>query len=127
MSHVISRRRIADYVATQYQAGTAMGQLLDEVAAYLIDTKLVRYSDVMVRDIEEALERHGVLIARVTSAHPLDDILAQRITQLLSAPDVHLVRSIDPQILGGVLIETPSERLDMTVRQKLTLLQQAKQ
>ncbi len=127
MGVAISRRKIASYVADQYMAGTSMGTLLKEVAAYLLETKQTRSAEVMVRDIEEALERRGVLIARVTTARGMTEDLKSQLSSWLGADDIHLAETTDKSVLGGVLVETPSRRLDATITQRIRTLQQAKQ
>ena len=127
MKTKLSRRKIASYVAEQSLSGTSLAVLLSEVAAYMIETKTTRQALLMARDIEDALAVRGTVVATVTTARPLVDELRSQIERMIGASDVHMREKLDPSIIGGVLIETPNHRLDATIRQKLSVLRQAKQ
>ncbi|NCU37864.1 hypothetical protein EOL96_02285 [Candidatus Saccharibacteria bacterium] len=127
MQTKLSRRKIADYVAQQLTAGESVETLVMQVAAYLIESRRVREVDLVVRAIEDALMRRSVTVATVTSAQSLDESMRATITQLLNAPTVHLREQVDPAVIGGVRIVTPTSRLDQTIIRKLLALRQAKQ
>lgn len=126
MKAKLSRRKIAQYVADQTEAGKPIGDLINEVAAYMIETKTVRQAGLMARDIEDALATRGTVVATVTTARPLADELRQHIVAMIGAKQVHMRELVDPSLIGGVMLETPNHRLDATVRQKLNVLLQAK-
>jgi F0F1-type ATP synthase delta subunit len=63
----------------------------------------------------------------VVSAHELSATLKRDITKLIGAREVHFSETIDPDVLGGVRIETPGKLLDATIQRKLLALRQAKQ
>ncbi|MFZ1258295.1 MAG: F0F1 ATP synthase subunit delta [Candidatus Saccharimonas sp.] len=126
MAGRLSRRTIASYAATQIQAGAAIGPLLDQVAAYLIDTRRTREAILVVRAIEDTLAARGIVLATVTTATPLHESMQQSITQLINASTVHIREQLDPTVIGGVRVETPGATLDATVARKLLALRQAK-
>ena len=124
----ISRRKLAHYVADQLLAGANQTELLGQVAAYLVDSKRVNQAELLIRDIEAVLGRdHGHVLAHVTSARELSAGLLQAIATFVknaeNATAVEVSTSIDPSLLGGVIIKTPSSELDASVRKKLMLLQ----
>jgi F0F1-type ATP synthase delta subunit len=75
MATRLSRRKIAAYAADKLAAGAASKKVLSEVAAYLIEMRRTREIDLLVRDIEDALEVRGIVVADVTSAYPLTEAL----------------------------------------------------
>jgi F-type H+-transporting ATPase subunit delta len=123
----ISRRRLAEYVADQLVKGAPVKPLLARVASYLVDRRQVNQAELVVRDIEVILARdHGVVLANVISARELSKSLINNIEQFVAraegAKQVEVNTSVDPSLLGGVIIRTPRAELDTTVRKKLNAL-----
>lgn len=122
MSLRLSRRKIASYAADKLIAGEKPKAVLKEVAAYLTDTRRTREQELLARDIEDALAERGVVVADVTSAHPLSSGLRAEIAKLVGGRNVQLRESIDPSVLGGVRIDVPGKQFDGTIRRRLTQL-----
>lgn len=119
-----SRRKLATYIASELAKGTAVKPLLQKAASYLIERGQVGNVDLLARDIEAVLARdHGVVLAKVISARELSAGLLKNIEQFVaaaeSAKQVEVATSVDPSLLGGVIIRTPRAELDTTVRKKL--------
>ncbi len=126
MQQKISRRKLAMYIVDSLEKGASLSALLRELAAYLVLTKRTREAELVVRAVEDTLAERGSVIARVTTAHPLDATLRREIEQLVDAKTVHLYEIVDPEVIGGVRIETPGAFLDATLKRKLLALRQAK-
>lgn len=126
MQGKLSRRKIAKYVADSVCDGAVPSQVIDQLSAYLIETKRQRELTLVVRSIEDELTERGTVVASVVSAFPLGDELRSILTAKINAPDVRLHEVIDPSVIGGVRLTTPSATLDTTIAHKLTLLQDAK-
>lgn len=122
MQPKLSRRKIARYAADAIVDHGLDAGLLETVAAYLVDTRRVRETELVVRAIQQELVDRGVTIAEVTSAYPLDQQLRERIQRLVGTDRVYLREIVDPSVLGGVRIDTPGRRLDATIRHRLTAL-----
>lgn len=79
-----------------------------------------------VGDIEYELAQAGTVVANVTSARTLTPDLRQRLIDYVqaetSARRVMLEESIDPAIIGGVIVRTPTLTLDVSVTTKLKRL-----
>lgn len=124
----VSRRKIASYYADELLARKT--DIATRLAALLLDTGRVRELDLIVRDIEDALEARGVVIADIASAHTLSQATQKDITAFLKkqsdAKEVHLRVNVDQALLGGVRINVPGRELDTTLRRKLTLLKASK-
>ena len=72
-----------------------------------------------------AAEHRGETIAEVISARPLnDDQLEQLKSQLRvrAGRDVNIDASVDPSILGGIVVKLGSQRIDASIRTKLNRL-----
>ncbi len=73
-------------------------------------------------------EHRGETIAEVTTARPLnDDQIAQLKSQLRARAgrDVNIEASVDPAILGGMVVKLGSQRIDASIRTKLNRLASA--
>lgn len=123
----ISRRKIAIYIAEQLAAGKPVKPLLNQAASYLVEHKQTNQAELLVRDIEALLaSEHDIVLARVISARELSEGLITNIEQFVTsaqgAKQVEVSTSVDPSLLGGVIIRTPSAELDTTVRKQLNAL-----
>jgi F0F1-type ATP synthase delta subunit len=129
---LVSRRKLAKYAAEQILAGN--DAVLEEIAGLLIYEKHEREVDLLVRDIEAELAERGEIVASVESARALDDNTRRKIEQFLatvasdknSKPKVSLRESIDPTLIGGLKLRTPTATLDATVLKKLNDLRAKK-
>lgn len=122
MAQRLSRRKLADFVATKLHAGASVKDSLKEVAAYLVATKRTRELELLVRDIESALADRGVVIADVTSARSLSGEIKAEITKMIGLGELQFREAVDKDVLGGVRVNLPGKRFDGTIRRKLTLL-----
>jgi F-type H+-transporting ATPase subunit delta len=83
----------------------------------------------MIRSYRETAAAHrGEITAEVTSAHALT---AEQETELKAAlkgvtgKDVTIVVTIDPEILGGLIVKVGSRQIDTSLRTKLSTLKLA--
>ena len=124
----LSRRHLAQYAAEKLAQGDR--SVVEQLAAYLVASRRTKEAELLVRDIERWLETNGVVVACVTSAHELDNDTRQAIQQLLDnrydASSVSLKTTVDPTLLGGVLVETAAEAYDGTLRRSITKLKSLK-
>lgn len=123
----ISRRKIAAHIANQIATGGDAQKVLSQAASYLIEHKIQNQAELLVRDIESALAReHGIVLAEVISARELSAGIIKKIEQFVltseDAKQVEVSASVDPSLLGGVVIRTPRAELDTTVRKQLNAL-----
>lgn len=123
----LSRRKLAERVATRLANGDAKHTVLKELAAYLIDTRRVHEAELIVRDIETSLAQKGTVVATVTSARALSPEslgdLESYITELYSTAEQVVLRArIDESLIGGVKLDMPGKSLDASVKAKLDKL-----
>lgn len=117
----ISRHKLAEYVAEKLSKGEGK-KALSELAAFLVETRRTDETDLLVRDIELGLAERGVIVADVTTAHPLSESLKSDIKKMVGGNTLQLRETIDESVLGGVRIDIPGKRFDGTIRRKLTAL-----
>lgn len=127
MATVLSRRKIAHYVADSLESGKSKETILRQVAAYLLESHRTREADLIARSIEDELQSRGIVVARVASAHKLTDELKRTVAKLIDAKELHLVETLDPSLIGGVAIHVPDGRIDTSIKRKLTALAATKQ
>lgn len=123
----ISRRKLADYAADRIVGGDDVTSVLNEVAAFLVDTKRLRESELVVRALEGALLSRGTALATVTSARALSDAAKADIESFVMAEyagvkSVIVREIIDETVLAGVKISLPDAQLDATAKTKLEKL-----
>ncbi|MBO9624471.1 MAG: F0F1 ATP synthase subunit delta [Sphingomonas sp.] len=75
-----------------------------------------------------AAQHRGETTAEVTSAHPLDaaqvDALKQQLRTRLGR-DVNVDLSVDPTLLGGLVVKIGSQMIDSSIKTRLNSLAQA--
>ncbi|MBC7565193.1 F0F1 ATP synthase subunit delta [Candidatus Saccharibacteria bacterium] len=122
----LSRRSIAEYIATGLIEGQSKKKLFQQLAGYLIDTQRTNELDLIVRDIEFSLAQKGTLQASVVSAFELTTETKKALEDFVKtetkATTVTLSSMIDPTVLGGVKITVPGRELDQTATHLLTVL-----
>lgn len=121
---MVSRRHLAEVIAERTLHVRDTKHLAQEVAAYLLDTHSTAQIESLIRDIMELRAQKGVVEAVAVSAHELGDEVIADIKRILKqeypgAQSVHVIRKIDPSVVGGVRVEMANERLDLTVRDKI--------
>lgn len=122
----LSRRKLAGYVADQAHDGVVPAAVLQEVAAYLIDSRRTRELTLVVRAIEDELAVRGIVVADVTSAHELSDQERSELKTFVGGSSVWLRETVDPAAIGGVQVSIPGKNMDATVKNKLQALKRAK-
>lgn len=126
MPAVLSKRKIAIYAAEQIaKKSDSTERVLREIAAYLVETGKTRQAGLVVRNIEEELATRGIVIADVTTARPLSDEMQQAISKQIDG-DVKLRTSVDPTVLGGVLLNLPGKQMDKTIKRNISALRAQK-
>ena len=129
---LVSRRKLAKYAAEQIMAGN--DTIMEEIASLLVHEKRQREIELLVRDVEAELAEHGEIVASVESARKLDVDTKREIEKYLMSAvgannnksKVTLKESIDPTLIGGFKLRTPTATLDATIAKKLNDLRAKK-
>ena len=85
-----------------------------------------------VEEIADELDRlvareHGQLTVELTTARALSDEEARRIVEQIATASgrrIEATRSVDPDLIGGIVLQAGSFRLDASVRGRLNRLRQ---
>ena len=75
-----------------------------------------------------AAAQRGEVTAQVTSAHPLSDDQVAQLAQKLKVregKEVKIKASVDPEILGGLVVRIGSRQIDSSIRTRLNTLANA--
>jgi F-type H+-transporting ATPase subunit delta len=75
-----------------------------------------------------AAEHRGEATAQVVTARPLNDDQLANLKQQLrvrAGRDVNIDASVDPSLLGGIVVKLGSQQIDASIRTKLNRLAQA--
>ena len=122
----LSRRAIAEYISAGLIDGTSKKTLLNQLAAYLVESRRTKELELIVRDIEFNLSQKGVVQTTITSAFDLSaetkKALEAFVKSKTKATQVSLTSVVEPSVIGGVKISIPGRELDQTVAHKLTVL-----
>lgn len=129
---LVSRRKLAKYAAEQIITGN--DTIMEEIASLLVYEKRQREIELLVRDVEAELAEHGEIVASVESARKLDVDTKREIEKYLMSvvsannnkSKVTLKESIDPTLIGGFKLRTPTATLDATIAKKLNDLRAKK-
>ena len=125
----LPRRVLARYIATELQSGKNRKEVVNLLAAYIVEHRLHGQLELILADIATNLATLGHVEATVTTARPLTDELRTELLDYVKrvegSSDITLNESVDPSLLGGVVIETPGKRFDASVATKLKRLRSA--
>lgn len=125
----LSRRVLARHVAAELQAGKNRKDVVQSLAAYIIEHRLHGQLELILADVAANLAALGHIEATVTTARPLTDDLRKEllvyVERVEGSSDITLNESVDPSLLGGVIVETPGKRFDASVSTKLKRLRNA--
>lgn len=124
MTDKLSRQKLATYIADQLKAGNS--DALNQLAAYLVETGRTDEADRIVLSAQELLERDGYVYAEVTTATKLSADMKTKVADLLQATDIEIKETIDPDVLGGIRVKTPSRLFDATIARRLQNLRESK-
>lgn len=124
----IARRKIARYLATELHNGADARSLAQTAVAYLIEQKQTNQLELLIRDIEVALaELYGAVSVHITSARPLNEAAQQAILVFVREAE-HATSAIiidehtDSDLIGGVVVKTPTSIFDSSIRTQLRQL-----
>ncbi len=123
----ITNRQLADVVLQNLEQGLATAVIVQQLAAYLVQQRRTKDAEAIMRIVlEQRTVRHGKVELQVTTAHELSDALSQAIKSIFAneGNNISINHVKDPSVIGGVLVELPGKRLDLTVRRRLQRLKE---
>jgi len=121
----LSRKALGEVVATLARAL----ELNDLTARFLgvlaQNRRLAALEEIIAAFGEIAAAQRGEVTAKVVSAHPLAEEQIARLQDKLRAREGRTVKirtSVDPSLLGGLVVTLGSKRIDGSIRTRLNLL-----
>jgi F-type H+-transporting ATPase subunit delta len=105
------------------------GKLVQDFVGVIIANRRQRQLRTIVRAFAALVaEKRGVVVAHVTSAHPLSDVQLQQLRARLiesgyGRVDIHT--HVDPSILGGLIVRIGARLYDSSLKSRLQRLQYA--
>lgn len=123
----ISRRKLAEHAVERLVGGDTVTDVMNEMAAYLIESGRKREAELVVRAIESALLTRGTALATVTSARKLSDASLKDVERFVKneyddISSVLIREIIDTSVIAGIKISLPDAQLDATAKTKLEKL-----
>ncbi len=119
------RRTVARVIAQQLRDGVSTADAMQHLAAYLITHRETKRADHYIADIEADLAAAGVVVADVVTARPIDEELRQAVRTMLAAPEAKLRESVDPTLIGGIIVRSGGKEFDSSLRSRLQRLKSA--
>lgn len=118
------RRQIADIIATGTLNGSFGSRQVASLAAYLLDEGRTGEVESLVRDVRDIWARRGTVDAVVYSVRPLSTsarhaVEAEARRVYPDARRIIITPELDPSLIGGVRLELPGYRLDLSVAGEL--------
>ncbi len=122
-------RELASVGVIAAAGGMGLDRITTKFLGVLANNRRLSQLPQIIRAYRELAARHrGELTAEVTSAHELDQdqiIQLKKNLRTRFGSDVAVEASVDPQILGGIIVKVGSQMIDGSIRTKLNTLAQA--
>ena len=105
------------------------GKLVQDLVGVVVANRRQRALRGIVRAFAALVaEKRGVVVAHVQSAHPLTDVQEQQLrARLIEAGygNVDIQKSVDPALLGGLVVRVGARLFDSSLKSRLQRLQYA--
>jgi F-type H+-transporting ATPase subunit delta len=105
------------------------GKIVQDFAGVVVANRRQAQLRGIVRNFAALVaEKRGVVVAFVQSAHPLSDVQEQQIrARLIEAGfgNVDIQKSVDPSLLGGLIVRIGARLYDSSLKSRLQRLQYA--
>jgi len=121
----ITTKQLAQYTASQLMNGAKSEVLVNQVAALLVTERRSRDVNEFGRLLEAELDKNGTTQVTITSAHPVDDRIKQRLATALTTNKALFYEVIDPSMIGGVHAATLYSQIDLTISGQLKAFKQS--
>lgn len=125
-----TRIELAQLIANESQKASLPKSFSKKLAGYLLAEHSSGELERVMHDVQAIRFEIGFIEALVHSVRPLSTETRSRITQLLKrrypkAKQITLVERLDPSLIGGISIQLPDERLDLSVAGRIRSFRRA--
>lgn len=120
----ITNKMLAEAVLYRLNEGATMSTVAKELAAYVVSARRTKDVDAVLRQAIRLQANDGNVELTVTTAHGLGADVRTQIEKLFAADAKQVIMNEkqDSAVLGGVLVESAEQRLDLTIRRQLQRL-----
>lgn len=124
----MARNTVHDYAVGLYEATknaspADLSVILKDFVAYLFKERKLRLSTQIIAEFERyAKKQAGIVSITITSAHALDSATVTAIKKAFGET-VEAVEKVNPDLIGGVIIQEENVVLDASVHTQLRNLQ----
>lgn len=119
----------AQKVVRAVLAEQGFGKIVQDFVSVVVSNRRMRALRRIVNAFAALVaEKRGVVVAEVTTAHPLTDVQEQQLRARLIESgygNVNIVKSIDPSLLGGLVVKIGARLYDSSLKSRLQRLQYA--
>lgn len=127
MGRRLSRRALAHYVADGVASKASAKETIQQLAAYLVESRRTKELDLIVRDVATILaEEKGIMTGTLTSAFELSQEAKKAIETFVAketgATHISLAEEIDASLVGGYKVALPGHEIDHSIAHQLTTL-----
>lgn len=116
-----SRTAVAEYLASHLENGRS--EAVQNVAAFLAAHKKQHQARYLTTEVARLLAEKNYLYARIITARPLSEDAYDQIEVFLrsqtNCSELELELQVDPDVLGGMRVETPTSVMDATTQKWL--------
>ena len=102
--------------------------ITDFVGVVIVNRRLNALRGIVTAFARLVAEKRGIVLAEVTSAHPLTDVQEQQLrARLIEAGygQVNIAKHVDHSILGGLIVKIGARLYDTSLKSRLQRLQYA--
>lgn len=120
-----SRSHLAKYVASTLASRKIKHkELITQIAAWISENKKYREIDYLLNDVKFYLAKeYKYHVFKVSTSRELSqlekDLILNKIKMQLNSEPVEIIYEIDPDLIGGLVIESPDSVLDLSIKNKL--------
>ncbi len=120
----LSRTQLAKIISNQTFDHGINKTVAQDIAKILLRTNKTNSLDSLMRDVEKNWAERGYIDVIATSAFPLSNTVKLDINRLIKKqfPDlikIKIIEVIDPEVVGGVLLEFADQQLDLSIETKI--------
>ena len=119
----------AIYLASKDKTGSSLSAIFQNTVTFLHRRHLLSKAPAILSQLENIInDKEGRVVVKIKSAKPLAPHFKKELIIVLKkryeAEEINLVESLDEKLLGGIRIEVKDEVIDLTIKNKITKLQE---
>ena len=119
----------AIYLSSKDKTSAEQALIFPKITQFLFRRRLMSQAPDILSRLDKIInESKGVGVVKISSKDKLHENTKREISHILkqkySAKEIHLIESLDEKLLGGFKIEVNDEVIDLTIKNKISKLQE---